>query len=142
MTEAFEAARKVLEARLAVIEAEAQELRNALASFPIVAQARTSGRRRSVAAKARTEPSASSSSSSSSSRGRSKRNASRTSRRAKPGERQKQLLASIRRHPNRSVAEHADQIGIKPQQAYPLLKQLTSVGKLAKTDSGYRVKAG
>lgn len=48
----------------------------------------------------------------------------RGSRRARPGERDDQLLASIQKNPKHRVSDHARELGVSPQQLYPVLRRL------------------
>ncbi len=117
MTETIEQARQILEERLTELEAEADRLREAIAKLAGDERDATRPRRRRAA----------------------KASGSRApAPRAKRGERQRQHLESILRNPDYRVAEHADAVGVRPQQLYPLLHKLESSGKIAKTDDGYR----
>lgn len=57
----------------------------------------------------------------------------RTRKRAKPGEREKQLLASIKKHPNYTQTEHAKAMGIGSNQVYGLVSKLTQAGTIKKS---------
>jgi predicted Rossmann fold nucleotide-binding protein DprA/Smf involved in DNA uptake len=112
MPDTLDRARLVIEERLHELEAEAQSLRNALASLG-------QGDRQT----------------------RKRRPARRTTKRAARGERQKQLLDSIRRNPSYKATEHAKAIGISPNQVYSLANKLQEQGKITKTGTGtYKVK--
>lgn len=60
----------------------------------------------------------------------------RSRKRAKPGEREKQLLASIKKHPDYKQAEHAKAIGISSNQVYGLVNKMTTAGTIKKTKGG------
>ena len=70
--------------------------------------------------------------------GRAKRStaSSRTRRRAPRGQREKQLIASIKKHPNYKQADHAREIGVKPNQVYGLVNKLSKDGKVNKAKDG------
>jgi transcriptional regulator with GAF, ATPase, and Fis domain len=61
---------------------------------------------------------------------------SRTSKRAPRGQREKQLLASIKKHPDYKQADHAKEIGVKPNQVYGLVNKLGKEGKVKKSKDG------
>jgi hypothetical protein len=72
---------------------------------------------------------------------RSRRTARKAGKRAPRGEREKQLLSSIKAHPDYRVADHAREVGVSPQQLYPLLNRLASQDKIVKKDSKYVAKS-
>jgi hypothetical protein len=59
-----------------------------------------------------------------------------TRKRAPRGQRERQLLASIKGHPNYKQADHAKEIGIKPNQVYGLINKLNKDGKVKKSKDG------
>ena len=59
-----------------------------------------------------------------------------TRKRAPRGQREKQLLASIKKHPNYKQADHAKEIGIQPNQVYGLVNKLSKDGKVKKGKDG------
>lgn len=138
MADAIDEAKEVLERRLGELEAAADRVRQAIARLgqegetgvsraPAPGTSKKAGsnrtrRRRPGPAKQSATPKA------------------QAAKRARPGEREAQLLASMKKSPSKSVAEHAASIGISAQQAYPLLKRLQSAGKVAKSKDGYRAK--
>jgi hypothetical protein len=61
-------------------------------------------------------------------------------KRAPRGERESQLLASIEANPGYRVSEHAREVGVKPQQLYPILNRLTSEDKITKKDDRFVLK--
>lgn len=63
-----------------------------------------------------------------------RRNKPRT--RAARGQREKQLLASIKKHPNYRQADHAKAIGVGNSQVYGLVKKLSKKGKVKKSHDG------
>ena len=60
----------------------------------------------------------------------------RTRKRAPRGQREKQLLASIKKHPNYKQADHAKEIAVKPNQVYGLVNKLSKDGKVKKAKDG------
>jgi predicted Rossmann fold nucleotide-binding protein DprA/Smf involved in DNA uptake len=62
-------------------------------------------------------------------------------RRARRGQRERELLASIEADSSRRVSDHARQIGVSPQQLYPIIKRLTEQQRLEKVEGRYRLKA-
>lgn len=48
----------------------------------------------------------------------------------------KQLLASIKAHPNYKQADHAREIGVKPNQVYGLVNKLSKDGRVKKSKDG------
>ena len=73
--------------------------------------------------------------------GNGKKRRPRRRSRAPRGEREKQLLKSIKAHPDYRVSEHAREVGVSPQQLYPLLRRLVDKNAIVKEDSRYTVKA-
>jgi predicted transcriptional regulator len=66
--------------------------------------------------------------------------ARKTKKRAKPGQREKQLLASVSKHPEYRPSEHAKAIGVSANQVYAVAAKLQKEGKLTKTAKGtYKV---
>lgn len=63
----------------------------------------------------------------------------RGSRRAKPGERERQLLSSVRTNPGFLAVGHARAIGVEPQQAYVPLKRLVAKGAIVKRNGRYNM---
>jgi hypothetical protein len=71
----------------------------------------------------------------------SKAPARKTKKRAKSGQREKQLLASVSKHPDYKPSEHAKAMGVSANQVYSLATRLQKEGKLTKTAKGtYKVK--
>ena len=62
-------------------------------------------------------------------------------KRAPRGKREQQLLTSIGAHPEFRVADHAREVGVKPQQLYPILRRLSEKGAIVKKDSKYTLSA-
>lgn len=60
----------------------------------------------------------------------------RSRKRAKPGEREKQLLASIKKHPDFKQAEHAKAMGVSSNQVYGLVNKMTKAGTIKKSKEG------
>ena len=112
MPDTIDKARHMIEECLAELEDEAKKLRRALASL---------GHRDGKPSKA--QP------------------ARTTKKRAKPGQREKQLLASLSKHPDYKPSEHAKAMGVSANQVYSLATKLQKEGKLTKTAKGtYKVK--
>lgn len=112
MPDALDRARHVIEERLHELEDEAKKLRDALARL-----AHQDGR------KPKRKP------------------ARPPSKRAPRGQRQKQLLASIEKHPDFKPSEHAKAMKVSPNQVYALARKLQDEGKMAKTAKGtYTIK--
>lgn len=109
--EAITKARKVIEDRLREIRDEERQLEQALRHLIIRDRAK--------------RPTAST-----------KRTTGRAGKRAPRGQREKQLVASIRAHPDYKQADHAREIGVKPNQVYGLVNKLSKDGKVKKTKSG------
>jgi len=111
--EAIDQARRVIEDRLKDIQKEERRLEQALKHLV--------GREQSRPTSARAKSSAS---------------RTRAGKRAPRGQREKQLLASINAHPNYKQADHAKEIGIKPNQVYGLVNKLGKEGKVKKAKDG------
>jgi hypothetical protein len=112
MPEALDRTRRLIEDELHELEAQAKRLRDVLTHL-----GREDGRK-----PARTP-------------------ARRTGKRAPRGQRQRQLLASIEKHPDFKPSEHAKAIKASPNQVYGLATKLQKEGKVTKTAKGtYKVK--
>ncbi len=113
MSDALDRARHFIEERLHELENEAKKLRESLAAL---------GHRDGRDAKGKP--------------------VRRTTKRAPRGERQRQLLASIEKHPDFKPSEHAKAMKVSPNQVYGLARKLQAEGKIAKTPKGtYKIKA-
>ncbi len=128
MATKLEEARRLLEKRLEEIERERDQLAAAIAELGKVeangsapSHAHTRGRRRRSSVRHRTV------------------NGHR--KRAPRGKREQQLLTSIGAHPEFRVADHAREVGVKPQQLYPILRRLSEKGAIVKKDSKYTLSA-
>ncbi len=111
MSETIDKARQMIEKRLSELEDEAKKLRDALVGL---------GHRDGTPSKAP---------------------APKPKKRAKPGQREKQLLASVTKHPDYKPSEHAKAIGVPTNQVYSVATKLQKEGKLTKTAKGtYKVK--
>ena len=111
MSETIDKARHMIEERLSELEDEAKKLRDALVGL---------GHRDGKPAKAP---------------------APKAKKRAKPGQREKQLLTSVTKHPDYKPSEHAKAIGVSVNQVYSVATKLQKEGKLTKTAKGtYKVK--
>jgi predicted Rossmann fold nucleotide-binding protein DprA/Smf involved in DNA uptake len=113
MADKLQDAKRLLRDRVAELDSERQQLTKALECLE-----RSRGRR--------------------SSRRRSR--SSGDGKRAARGEREQQLIASIQADPGRRVSDHAREIGVRPQQLYPILNRLTKSDNLEKTDGRYTLK--
>jgi hypothetical protein len=112
MTSTIDKARHMIEERLSELEDEAKKLRDALIGL---------GHRDGKPAKETSAPKA--------------------KKRAKPGQREKQLLTSITKHPGYKPSEHAKAIGVSTNQVYSVATKLQKERKLTKTAKGtYKVK--
>jgi hypothetical protein len=60
----------------------------------------------------------------------------RGSKRAPRGQRQRQLLASIEKHPEYKLGEHAKAMKVDPKQVYGLASKLQKEGKITETGKG------
>lgn len=60
----------------------------------------------------------------------------RGGQRAKRGEREAQLLASIQRNPNYKSADHAREMGVSSNQVYGLVTKMTKAGTISKNAKG------
>lgn len=103
MSDTLDRARDLIEERLHELQDEAKKLRESLAGL-----VHLDGR----------EP---------------KKPARRTAKRAPRGERQRQLLASIEKHPEFKPSEHAKAMKVSPNQVYALARKLQDEGKITKT---------
>jgi sugar-specific transcriptional regulator TrmB len=111
MPDTIDKARHMIEERLADLEEEAKKLRHALASL---------GHRGGKPSKA--QPTR------------------KTKKRAKSGQREKQLLTSVSKHPDYKPSEHAKAMGVSANQVYSLANKLQKEGKMTKTAKGtYKV---
>ncbi len=70
----------------------------------------------------------------------SKRRRRSVARRARRGERQVQFLTVVRDHPGEPMAELAREMGVRPQQLYPIARRLSDEGAIAKFNGGYQAK--
>jgi hypothetical protein len=121
MSDTIERARGIIEDRIREIEAERARLEEALDGLGQSVAARPAATPRSAARRPRPA------------------RAGRTPRAAR-GERERQLLKSIQKSPERRVSDHARAMGVRPQQLYPLLRRLQSSGQIERTERGFRVK--
>ena len=131
MPDKLEEARSLLEKRLAELDAEREQLTAAIKQLDGVMKGSGNG---STASSRRT-----------STRTRGSRNSTKRSsgsrKRARRGQREKQLLSSIKANPDYRVSDHAREVGVSPQQLYPLLNRLVSKDAIVKKDSKYQLKA-
>lgn len=70
----------------------------------------------------------------------SKRRRRSVARRARRGERQVQFLDVVREHPGEPISEIAKEMGVRPQQLYPIARRLSDQGAIAKFNGGYEAK--
>ena len=113
MADVVDQARKAIESRLHELEDEARRLRDALTSLGGRKPARS--RRRTTSRRAAT-------------------------RRAPRGQRQQQFLAAVKKNPGAPVSEIAKEIGVPPQQLYPIARRLREKGEIRKRGKGYSIK--
>jgi hypothetical protein len=132
VSETIDQARRLIESRLAEIEAEARELERAVASL---GGKSTSPRGRRPGKAATDDP-------------RATRDTKRTSRsrrgatkRAARGERRVQLLAAIEATPGARPSELATVIGIRPTQVSVLIAKARSENLVVKSGKGYALKS-
>ena len=126
VTDTIDDARKLIESRLAEIEAEGGRLERALTSLGEGSVTP----RRSPRRAAKPGPSATSKPK----RGPRKRLAPK---RAKRGQRQAELLATIKKMSGASASELADAIGIKPTQVHALIRKAEAERKIKKKGQGF-----
>lgn len=108
-------ARKLMKDRLAELNTEREAIEAALGSLDEKSARKSAGskrRRRSVA------------------------------RRARRGERQLQFLTVVRDHPGEPIAELAREMGVRPQQLYPIARRLSDEGEIAKLNGGFKATVG
>ena len=60
--------------------------------------------------------------------------------RAGRGERQVQFLNVVRDHPGEPISKIANEMGVRPQQLYPIARRLSDQGAIAKFNGGYQAK--
>ena len=113
MADVVDQARKAIETRLRELENEARRLRDALMSL--------GGRKPSTSRRRRTTRRP-------------------TTRRAPRGQRQQQFLAAVKKNPGAPVSEIAKDIGVSPQQLYPVARRLREKGEIRKRGKGYSIK--
>jgi hypothetical protein len=111
MADVLDQARKVIETRLHELEDEAGRLRDVLTNLDGEKPARSRTVRRS------------------------------TTRRAPRGQRQRQLLAAVKKNPGAPISEIAKNIGVSPQQLYPIASRLHQKGAIRKRGKGYVIKS-
>ncbi len=117
MSEAIDAARKLIEARLDEVKTEAASLERALVALGKNSRAQAKPPRRRPA----------------------KRPRRLAAKRAAPGERQAQLLAAIKASPGAGAAELAKQIGVKAPQLHGLLRKARTKKLIVKSGKGYKL---
>src|SRR6476659_2865921 len=117
MADALETARDAIRTRITEIKGELTQLEKALNALT----AGSGARRRSG-------------------RPTSRRSATSGRRRAPRGRRKNELLASIRKHPNYRLSEHAKALGINGNHASAVVRELVKGGEVKKVDRG-RYKA-
>jgi DNA-binding NtrC family response regulator len=127
----LEEARSLLEKRLAELDAERDQLTAAIKQLDGVITGSGNG---SSSRPRRTQSRSRSNGSST------KRSSGGSRKRARRGQREKQLLSSIEAHPDFRVSDHAREVGVSPQQLYPLLNRLVAKDAIVKKDSKYRLK--
>jgi hypothetical protein len=63
-------------------------------------------------------------------------------KRARRGQRQEEFLELLEKHRAARVAELAQQMGVKPQQLYPIAHRLAEAGRVEKRDGRYVLVGG
>jgi DNA-binding MarR family transcriptional regulator len=109
----IEKAKKLMEARLVELEQERKAIKAALASL---GGQTTDGPRRSKRRR-------------------------RTATRVRRGERQVQFVNVVGQHPGEPISAIAREMGVKPQQLYPIARRLSDAGTIAKFNGGYKATA-
>jgi len=122
----LEQARDLLAKRLEELDGEREQLIAAITQLDGAAK----GSSAAAPASKRRNPSSRRSSSKTTTRGTRRKRAPR-------GERESQLLASIEANPGYRVSDHAREVGVKPQQLYPILNRLKSEKKITKKDDKF-----
>jgi hypothetical protein len=123
-------ARQLIQSRLADLDAEAKQLRGALASLGEgSARKRRPGRPRKSAPAAAAPPK----------RKRASRNRN-SGKRAPRGQRREQLLAAIKSNPGARPAELAKSIGVKSTQVHALIAKARADKLIVKRGKGYALK--
>ena len=130
MPDVLDEARKLIESRLAEIEAETNKLERAVASLGEGSVTPRRGRGRPKKPGASATPSRPR-------RGPGKR---RSPKRARRGQRQAELLAAIKKMSGASAAELADAIGIGSNQVYGLIRKAEADGQIEKKGQGFALK--
>jgi hypothetical protein len=127
-TTAIDAARKLIQSRLAELDAEARDLERALASLgELSAPRRRRGRpKKAAAAPTKAKP-----------RAARKR---KSSKRAPRGQRREQLLAAVKANPGARPSELAREIGIPASQLHSLIEKARKEKLLVKKGKGYARK--
>ncbi len=112
MTDVVDQARKTIEARLRELEDEARRLRDALTTLEVASPRPATPHHTPV-----------------------------NTRRAPRGQRQQQFLVAVKKNPGAPVSEIAKDIGVSPQQLYPVARRLREKGEIRKQGKGYAVKS-
>jgi predicted Rossmann fold nucleotide-binding protein DprA/Smf involved in DNA uptake len=113
-TDAIDTARALIDSRIRELEAEASRLRGALERLGGQSSSSHAAGRRDAHDSARES----------------------VRMRAARGEREAQLLQSLKDNPGYRVSEHAEHLGIASSQAHALLARLRSQGHVEKTQRG------
>lgn len=116
-TETIDDARRLIQARLTELDAEATSLRKALETLGSGADSRPE----------KPSPKAT----------RKSPRAKRTTKRAPRGRRRSQLLTAVERQPGATAAQLAEKIGISTNQAYALAARLHRDGELTRRGRAY-----
>ncbi len=66
-------------------------------------------------------------------------NGGRSRPRARRGQRELEFLAAVKARPGSRMTEIAREIGVKPQQLYPIARRLSESGAVKKSGRGYEV---
>jgi hypothetical protein len=126
-------ARRLIESRLAEIEAEARRLERAVASLGEGSPSRRRRPGRPRKSEDKVEPA-------SPSPGRRAPRGRKAGRRAARGQRRVELLAAIKASPGARPSELAQSIGIRPTQIHALIAKARAEKLIVKSGQGYALK--
>lgn len=116
MSDAIEQARAAIEQRLAELEGEGGRLRRALADLGAASNGGTRAQTRS------------------------RRAAPRRKRRARRGQRREQFLKAVESRVGEPVSVLAKEIGVPPQQLYPIARKLREEKLIVKEGAGFALE--
>jgi hypothetical protein len=125
-------ARRLIESRIAEIEAEAKDLRRAVVGLGETGAAKRRGPGR--------PPRSAAAATTGSKPGRRPAREPRSGRRAARGQRRKELLAAIEADPGARPSELAKTIGVRPTQVSTLIAKVRAERLVVKSGDGYALK--